>query len=199
MPRGWRAIPLPPQLEHLPKDRRGFPIPYVAEWDSSSDGCATLIHNGNVLRLDCDCTIGQGSPILGKQCPLRQRDCMSQRRCQVCSYPIPAHEDCHFLGSYEGNVFWEPPLHRTCALYSLRVCPGITRQPGVGVTVSRTYALFDKLDLDFDDPRKTAFIPTGELPILIAIGLVKAGFAYHAAMPDNPVKHHAADFLAQHG
>lgn len=192
MPHGWRTIVLPERIEALPKDRKGFPIPWVAEWSSRTQVDLTMLDG--FARMDCDCTIGVGEPMLGAQCPNRQRRCVSERRCQVCSFPIAEDEDCHFLGADRIQVFWEPPLHQECAAYSLQVCPGITRRAGMSVHVVRDYKMFDR----FENPLTewVEFTPTGKVPALVRMGLMPSVFIYHGAQPVGGQRHAAADWLA---
>lgn len=195
MPHGWKAVEMPVQIAALPRERKGFPIPYVAEWQHSENPPHTLEENGNILRMDCDCIVGVGEPELGKQCPTRQRECMSERKCQVCSYPIGVDADCALLGGEEIETYIEPALHIECARYSLLVCPGITRRPGMSIHICREYELFDKLD--FPQYDATIMAPTGQVPIQVALGLMKGGFAFHGARPVGGKRYLAADWLSR--
>lgn len=195
MPRGWKAVAMPEAIAALPRDRKGFPIPWVAEWSSRVGDNMELTHGGRVVQLNCNCAIGEGVPMLGQQCPTRQRRCMDERLCQVCSLPIYGDEDVYFVGSLDGNVFWEPPLHEQCARYSLQVCPGITRRPGVGVQATRAYTLHDKFDFNPDDQRNCTFMPHGQLPLAVALGFTKAALCFRGAVPTNPTLIPAEEFL----
>lgn len=204
MPRGWKRIPVPDDIDVLPKDRKGFPIPYVAEWSNHRDRddyTSLMEQSDNHAILMCSCERGEGEPILGHQCPMRQRECMVERRCQVCSLEIPEDEDCYFLGGAEIDVFWEPPLHFQCALYSMQVCPGITRRRGLFVTTSRQYALFDRFEFAgavIGIHGDTEMVPHGSKPFVVAFGLRRGVITYHGAKPIGGTRTRADLFLEMH-
>lgn len=196
MPRGWKTVPVPPVIDMLPKDRKGFPIPYVADWRSHEDDVHAERLGPRYGVLHCDCEPGVGEPRLGHQCPTRQKECMRERKCQVCSLSIPQDEDCYFLGGAPVETFWEPPLHLTCALYSLQVCPGITRRQGMSVTSCRDYQLYDRFEFS-EDNQDAVFAPNGEIPLIVALGIRGAIIVYHGAVPIEGVRTPADVFLEE--
>jgi hypothetical protein len=103
----------------------------------------------------------------------------------------------HFLGGIEMPYFWEPPLHEECAVYSLQVCPGITRRPGMGVHVCDEYELFDKFEYDPNDASQMEMVKTGTVPWHVQVGLTRAAFTYHGAKPIGGYRVAASAFLDQ--
>ena len=195
MPRGWKAVEMSEHIARLPKDKKGFPIPYVAEWSHEADDSTFVIHDEGWAQANCNCKIGEGEPILGHQCPVRQRECMAEHKCQVCGFPIEGTDtEMAFIGGEDMNVFWEPPLHLSCAAYSLQVCPGITRRPGVRVRVCTEYELLDKFEFS-PDPRDNEFTTSGEMPLVVSLGIRRAVFTYHGAIPTDPQIMTATEFL----
>lgn len=201
MPRGWKAVEMTEHIARLPKDRKGFPIPYVAEWTHESDDSTFVVHPEGWAQANCNCKIGEGEPILGHQCPVRQRECMSEHKCQVCGFPIEGvpHTEMAFIGGesmnvFWENVFWEPPLHLSCAAYSLQVCPGITRRPGVRVRVCTEYKLLDRFEFSMN-PNDVEFTPSGKLPLVVSLGIRRGVFTYHGAIPTDPQIMTANEFL----
>jgi hypothetical protein len=92
-------VPMPPRIAALRRDSRGYPI------------AATV----DVTRLPIDFTITD---------PVIWMRFVQTRLCGVCGVPLGAHKA--FVGgplSMANRVFYDLPMHRECAEYSLRVCP----------------------------------------------------------------------------
>lgn len=98
----FRAIPVPANMQHLPRDKRGYPIPYIVWIDS--DGNPQFTVNGEELR---------------------QR-VLVEDRCSICGNKLFRG---HFLvggplSAFSANGrYIDPPMHRDCATYALKVCP----------------------------------------------------------------------------
>lgn len=120
----WRDVPLPKQVAQLPRDKRGFPITFVAEWGSGHMEVIPTPFGWN--RLGCSCSVGEGEPLLGHVCPERAWVCLMERRCGVCSRPIKPTTRAVFLGSIALDHFTEAPVHLGCGRYAAAVCPGIS-------------------------------------------------------------------------
>jgi hypothetical protein len=196
MPRGWKNVSLPPQIEALPKEpKRGFPIPYVAEW--SHDGDYDLeIRNGYAV-MTCSCKIGVGVPDLGNQCPVRQRQCMSLTICGACGETI-TEGTYYFLGGSSLKYFVEPALHEECALYSIQVCPGITRREHMSVVECEEYKLYDRFEVPEIEGHPLSntieYVEEDELPFYVMIGFPMA-MTMKAAVPREGRKFTAAEWL----
>lgn len=90
------AVPVPPRMRLRPRDGNGLPIPFTAP-------------NG---------------PILGKIDPTAWATCLRHGWCGLCGLEIE-EEPLYFVGGplcAENRLFADPPMHRTCADYDLRVC-----------------------------------------------------------------------------
>lgn len=133
---------MPPAVAALPRDKRGFPVPWVSEWNGNTCiGLLSAPHLGVVATpfVGCDCVIGVGEPDLGTLCQHRQIRGMVERLCDVCGEFIPPGP-LYFLGGDVGITdagqlvsigitetgFRECALHHDCALYSAQVCPALT-------------------------------------------------------------------------
>lgn len=141
--KGWKDVPVPGRLAHRPRDHRGFIVPWVSCWSSGDLAVEERVFavGDGFLQTPigaCDHIDGQGEPDLGKLCTERQTTGMLQRLCDACGgfiEPGPIY----FIGDNTSTrngqamaVFRELGLHRECALYSLRVCPGLNRTgPGI--------------------------------------------------------------------
>jgi hypothetical protein len=97
----WRNVPMPPRIAVLPRDVRGYPITFVTLVTDSGPDFTTLDGRkiSEVVKLDL---------------------------CGLCGGPRGAYMA--FVGgpkSIEGHQFFDPPMHRDCALYATQVCPFI--------------------------------------------------------------------------
>lgn len=152
---GWKDVPMPPRIAALPRDKRGFPVPWVSEWSTPEDETGERSwHERWVPKYDaalayCTHVDGQGEPDLGNLCAVRQIIGMDERRCDVCGGRV--NRTAWFMGAKmltpgEGNVlngFRETPMHLECVLYAGQVCPGmVTKEAGrIWVVQTEKYAL----------------------------------------------------------
>jgi hypothetical protein len=190
----WKNVPIPNRLNHLLRDKRGFPIPYVADW-TRPENTVDIIHRDGYAIMGCSCRIGVGTPLLGEQCPVRQRLCMLNRRCQVCGRTIRADQPVVFLGRADLPYYIEPPLHKACAAYSVQVCPGMVGRPGVGVTIAAGYTLLDRFE--YGPMADVEHVPHGRLPLLVEAGIRRAALTFHAAIPVADTRLTVAEYLTQ--
>jgi len=125
--------PMPTRIARLPRDRRGYPVPYVSGWSSDKDSefkwarervvlPQGITFEGSVVQV-AD-TVGVGAPKLGVVEPGRQLDCHRTPRCNVCGEVI-GHRLTFVGGRRDPQCFTEAPLHRECARWALAVCPGL--------------------------------------------------------------------------
>jgi hypothetical protein len=99
--KNWKNIGLPHKMQHLPKDPRGYPVPYVV-----------LHHNNKYWFAVND--------------ELKVRDCHDNKLCTVCGWGL--QEDTWLIGGpisafHPNGIFNDLPVHEQCGLYSLQVCP----------------------------------------------------------------------------
>lgn len=93
------AVPMPARIARLPRDHRGYPVPFFVEWLN-------------------------GKPEFPLFDPHKWRRCVKQRLCWICGDKLGRH-----LAFAVGpmctinRVSSEPPQHRECAEYALKVCP----------------------------------------------------------------------------
>jgi hypothetical protein len=115
----WRSIPVPPQMAHLPRDPRGFPIFVMAYRDD--DGRAHFTINEEHIR---------------------QR-VIRRDLCSICGRGLLRGR--WFVGGEKSafhphGAYIDPPMHSACAHYALRVCPYLAAPtyatPIAGRTVS---------------------------------------------------------------
>jgi hypothetical protein len=107
-------IPVPTRLAYRPKDRRGYPIPYIAYIDASGTPQFTINNHAKVL------------------------DVVKRRACALCGRGLeqfdasagrpPTARHCWFVGGarcflHPAGAFLDPPAHYDCAVYALKVCP----------------------------------------------------------------------------
>lgn len=93
---------IPPQMQHLPKDRRGYPIPVG-------------------VLIDDD-----GRPHFTVNDELKRQQTIRRNLCAICGKKLlkvrwlvgGPGSAFHYRGSYI-----DPPMHEACAKYALTVCP----------------------------------------------------------------------------
>jgi|TARA_Y100001934_G_C12387159_1_gene797226 hypothetical protein len=92
-------IPTPKRIKALPKDDRGYPVPFFAS------------------------VIG-GKPDFRVIDPVKWRECVEQHRCSICGKGLGKR--IAFVGgprSIENRLFTDAPMHPECATYALQACP----------------------------------------------------------------------------
>lgn len=91
--------PIPPRIAALPRDHRGYPVPYFVAWVD-------------------------GKPDHRIIDPNKMRDAVKFRKCWICGEPLGSH-----LAFVVGpmcsihRISAEPPMHKECALFSVQACP----------------------------------------------------------------------------
>lgn len=91
----------PPGLARRPRDRRGYPITFIT-WINPETGVPDFrVTDAERLAM-----------------------VLRRRLCGLCGVPLGGNV--FFIGgplSVESGAFTDPPMHRECARYALRVCP----------------------------------------------------------------------------
>jgi len=95
--------PMPPRIARLPRDHRGFPVPWFVAW----------IH---------------GEPDFRVIEPDRLKQAYHGKRCWICGEPLGVFK-VFVVGPMcvVNRVTSEPPSHRDCAQFAAEVCPFLTR------------------------------------------------------------------------
>lgn len=128
-----------PRLDHLLKDRRGLPVPYINAWGDESP---------ERMRIDFDRRVGMRAafyddhgdvPDFTRQAVQRQRECMVDGLCQVCARPVPWSRRFLVVAAMSVDMVQvdgvglvaavsEPWLDERCALIATRWCPDLIRR-----------------------------------------------------------------------
>lgn len=98
----WKNIEVPLRMRDLPKDNRGYPIPFTILRDSK--GLPDFRRHDATLA---------GKSILHKIC-------------SICGHPLAS--DIWFISGVRIALeprggYIDPPVHKQCGTYALRVCP----------------------------------------------------------------------------
>ncbi len=148
MTASWRAIPMPPRVARMPRNSAGRPVPGNTPWyeTADKDGPMAVRRSTDLgAHVACWCEPGRGTPAFGDQCPHRQRQFMSQRRCGICTTPIKPTSQLLFIGDPRAPFYIEPPAHGRCAAYALQVCPVLSAAgEEVELAIARTYQLHER-------------------------------------------------------
>lgn len=95
------ATPVPDKMKHLPKDKRGYPIP------------VTFLMDGDV-------------PHFAINDEFQRQKVIQEDRCALCGKDL--YRAKYFVGGplsalHQDGRYIDPPMHRECATYALKVCP----------------------------------------------------------------------------
>lgn len=96
------SVRIPERMAALPRDARGFPVPYVVLRDA--DGTPHFVVNDSELMLRC----------------------ATMRLCGICGSAL--EQVVWFIGGvrnafHRNGGYNDPPMHDECAHYALQVCP----------------------------------------------------------------------------
>ena len=103
MNRDWKLVPLPPKMQHLKRDDRGFPVPYNIPVDKTTGKPAFKVNDTNIIDL-----------------------CIRENKCPICGHKL--RNDMWCVGGIESAFnpdggFNDSPMHKECCIYALKVCP----------------------------------------------------------------------------
>lgn len=130
---------IPDWLQHLKRDRRGLPVPYINLWGEEDEARTDVRWDSNVgmegVFLDDS---AEEVPDFTRQHIARQRECMSAGLCQVCGRSVPWSRRTLVIADL--SVEWidlhgrphmaliEPWLCERCARFAVDVCPALIRR-----------------------------------------------------------------------
>jgi hypothetical protein len=106
--------PLPERVARLPKDERGYPVPWFVQW----------MKDGEVAAPN-DPTAKPDFRIIDAA---KMQRCFSAARCWVCGDALGRHR-VFVIGPMcvINRVTMEPPSHRDCAEFAAAACPFLIR------------------------------------------------------------------------
>jgi len=107
------TVPVPVRLARRPRDHRGFIVPFFVAWLGSEGELLNEPH---------------GTPDFRVVDHRRMARCVNEHRCWLCSEPLGVHL-AFVLGPMctINRIISEPPSHRECAVYAMKVCPFLSR------------------------------------------------------------------------
>jgi len=113
-----KGVPMPPQIMALPVSETGYPVPWFVAWFEEA--------KGGVKR---EVRRGTGRPdfrLIGKG---RVERCIREGLCWVCGGSLRGTEAAAVIGPMctINRISSEPPSHLSCARYSAKACPFLTR------------------------------------------------------------------------
>jgi hypothetical protein len=149
------AVPLPKPMRTLPRDPRGYPIPYIVLVDASKQAQFTI---NDVRKVSV---------------------CIKRRLCAICGKRMDV-ADMWFAGGsrcflHPLGAFIDPPMHMECGTYAMEVCPFLAARRYTG----RIDAA--KLDpADLPEGMSLVDVPymNPRLPALFGFGCARA-IGYH--------------------
>ncbi len=105
-------VQLPDDMQHLLRDHRGYPVPWIAAVDSKGIPDFRVLDQTKLYRS------------------------VNLRLCALCGKEMGEHV--YFIGgplSIQNKVFMDPPMHHDCAVFALKVCPYLAYRGYVGYKV----------------------------------------------------------------
>ena len=95
--------PVPDRIARLPKDHRGYPVPFFVEWAG-------------------------GKPLFPVMDPDKMKACMRRSLCWICGEPLGAYK-AFAIGPMctVNRISAEPPQHVDCAKFATANCPFMTQ------------------------------------------------------------------------
>jgi hypothetical protein len=98
---------IPTRMAHRPRDQRGYPIPFSQFVDDAGTPDFRTLDDGRTMQ------------------------CLQRRLCSLCGEPMGRH--IFFVGGpkcVEHGLFYDPPMHRDCAIFAIQTCPHLARAKG---------------------------------------------------------------------
>lgn len=97
-----KSFPIPDRMKGLPRDKRGFPVPCIVQYDA------------------------HGVPQFTVNNALIKQQVMLGRRCGICGGELGLF--CWSVGGpnsafHPNGAYIDPPMHRECLVYAMNVCP----------------------------------------------------------------------------
>ena len=98
-----------PRIARLPKDERGYPVPWFVQWFKDGEPCKT----------------GEGKPDFRVIAPDKMVKAYKNDRCWICGATIVGHAKVFAIGPMcvVNRTTSEPPSHRYCAEFAAKACP----------------------------------------------------------------------------
>jgi len=150
--RNWKQVEIPPKMQHLKRDKRGYPIP-------------------SIILIDKD---GQPNFIVNNDVEVMRH--LAEKRCHVCGLQL--HDDMWMIGGPKSafnprGAFIDGPVHKECGEYALQVCPYLAVSNYKG---KQTMDDIDAGKFDVPEGRVLAFVnPTQDQNRVPFFAFVKVG------------------------
>ena len=148
-----QTVPMPDRIARRPRDDRGFPVPWFVLWKD-------------------------GKPLFPVADTSRMMRALKFKRCWVCGEPL-GRNVALVLGPMcvANRITAEPPNHRECALYALRVCPFLI-QPRMGRVKLEKF-------IPLDEVHEAAGFPNTRNPGVCALWVTREYYPFAPTMGGN--------------
>jgi hypothetical protein len=101
--RNWKDVPIPSLMQKLPKDARGYPIPFVVLYDN------------------------EGRPHFTVNDEMKVQECLARKLCAICGSKLENKRYWMAGGPLSAfhpqGRYFDTPVHRQCGEYAMQVCP----------------------------------------------------------------------------
>jgi len=143
------VVPVPVQMQALPRDKRGYPVPYIVQYDR------------------------EGKPLFAVNDASKRQQVLHGDRCGICGGKLTRAR--WLVGGpaaafHAHGAYIDPPMHGECVHYALQVCPYLAA-PSYGKEVGPVQAARAKISV-VEDPQVTKERP----PLFVAVQYVGQSF-----------------------
>lgn len=168
----FKCVEIPLIMKSLPKDKRGYPIPYIAQIDKN------------------------GKPHFTITDEMKRQQVLLDDLCGICGKKLVRFR--YLVGGVKSafmdeGAYLDPPMHMQCAEYALQVCPYIANP-----SYNKEKLINDKT-WDYENNPNLAIIdvnnsmpPVGDLFVMVGFAEMKyvmAGSIVRFVKPEKPYKH----------
>lgn len=138
MYKSWKEVPIPRAMQALRRDPRGYPIPFVVQWDRDEERAFFTINDSQKTAY-----------------------ALMYDLCHICGGKL--HRGKWFVGGpqsafHRHGVYIDGPMHRECAHYAMQVCPWLAA-PKYARRLDDAQVDWDKMDPAIITPQDNTMIP----------------------------------------
>lgn len=157
----WKSIPVPPRMQSLERDHRGFPVPFIVARDNAGKPVFTV--NDSTLTMRC----------------------ITENLCGICGGELEWGDLWWVGGPLSGfhphGAFVDGPMHHECSTYALQVCPHLA--------APKYTRRIDDRGRDIENTRFTVAMDPTVMPDRPEVFIQGCSISYDVSWPLSPDRH----------